>query len=174
MVGPCMLQLSLPRAQAQPAGPGPARDRPCIYPPTKPAWSQVILLHATVAAAATDRRASHILHQPFRVDHIALQSDAAVADLITINLAVDNQESGTGDQADRGRMGLWRGSVEGLAGNDLLPFAPGSTLPVGTIIRSVPTRLIMTVLNSTAGTLDVAALITITYLVPAASAPGHS
>lgn len=161
------------RAQAPLAGPGPPQQRRCIHQPLRERYTQILALHRDVAAAATDRVASRLLYDPFRVDHIAIQVEGDAADDLRVNLYTDNQETGAGTTGDRGRSGLWQAQNEGLQANELLPWVGQSTLAAGQIVRSVPTRVILVAINGEAAALGVSALVTVTFLFPVVDPVAH-
>lgn len=156
------------RAQGPMAGPGPPQRRRCIHRPMKDRWTQTLALHAQAAAAATDRRTSRLLYDPFRVEAVTFQTDAALTDAVFYQLATDNIGSGAAAGADQDQSGLWQAVNEGLRGNEVTPMSSGSTFPIGTVFRNVPTRLVLVFRNGTAGALDCLALVTVTFLMPVA------
>lgn len=154
----------LERDQLERCGLGPRMHRNYQDQPLVRRWTEPIALSIAVGAGASAHIASRILHQPFRITEIHMQSPGATPSLFAWAL-VAQHDDGTILDAQLAQMHslltTYRTSSTGgyALGTDL-----GTSCYPGTVIRAVPTRLIFLVTNGAAGAISQCCMVTVEHL----------
>lgn len=147
-------------------GLGDQAERGPVLEGMRRSWSRMFILDLSVANAATEQIASELIHQPFIVDEISLQHHAAVAADVDLSLAFSQDSPAAGSTGDPARRPINAATSETAAGQLTHADTQAGGLAVGTIIRNVPGRLVLTSFNNTAAAVRVTATATLTFLAP--------
>jgi hypothetical protein len=156
-----------PRRDQQPrAGLGPAVSRPPIGPELSPRWSQAIFLDLSVANGATERVVSDLLHQPFRVLELSVQTPGLDAATLSWTLKAENTDAAAAAATITNDGSLVAGHQEGSSSSHKAVSSLNTAVRVGTVVADVPTRIVLEATNTTAGALRVVAFVSLQYLAP--------
>lgn len=147
-------------------GLGDEAERGPVMPELVPTWSRLYVLDLSVAAAATEQIASELIQQPFMVSELSIQHHAAVAADVDISLAFGQDAPAAGSTGDATRRPINAATSETAAGQLTHADTQAGGLAVGTIVRNVPGRLVLTSFNNTAGAVRVTATATLVFLTP--------
>lgn len=147
-------------------GIGPAASRHYGGTPLEDRWSNTIVIELQVAAGGNEQYASRLIQQPFRVNNFWVHSDDATGGNLMWILNVDPEGPTTPTVATTETQSFMEVYSDASSTKQVRLRQMYASIRPGTIIRNVPTKLVLAVFSFAASARFIAAFIDVTYLAP--------
>lgn len=146
------------------AGLGPPMPRACVFPRMREVYRRAYGLTLAVAATSIEEMASEPISQPFRVDDILVTNNGAGVANARWIIAAERDNPTAGGLGSAFRRNLIRTIFEGQTNQEIGPFQGGYQIPIGSIVRQLPCRLVLVVDNASAAAIIYSAVVSVTFL----------